>query len=63
LVGFWTGRQSAKATNGDKALIGDIGNVSSVGLGAECECEDVAHKIETITLFRHIYSRDINQPL
>jgi hypothetical protein len=33
--------------------------VSSVGFCAECECENVAHKIGTIILLRQIYSGDI----
>ena len=37
--------------------------MSSVGFGDECECEDVAQKVETTILFRRLYSGDINRPL
>jgi len=33
--------------------------VSSVGFGAECECEDVAQKVGTTILFMHVYSEDV----
>jgi hypothetical protein len=33
--------------------------VSSVGCGAECECEDVAQTVGSTILFRHIHSDDV----
>jgi len=36
--------------------------VSFISFSTECECEDVAQKFETTTLFRLINSGDINQP-
>jgi hypothetical protein len=33
--------------------------VSSVGFGAECECEDVAQTVGTTILFRCIHSGDV----
>jgi len=36
--------------------------VSSVGFGTKCECEDVAQKVGSTIVFRHIHSADINQP-
>jgi len=47
------------ATSGDEELIGGIGKVSSVGFVVECECEDVAQKVGTTILFRHVHSGDI----
>jgi hypothetical protein len=33
--------------------------VSSVGCGAECECEDVAQTVEITILFRRMHSEDV----
>jgi hypothetical protein len=33
--------------------------VSSVGFGAECECEDVAQTVGTTILFRCIHTGDV----
>ena len=44
------------ATSADEELIGRIGKVSSIGFGAEYDCVDVAQKIGTIILFRHVHS-------
>jgi len=48
-------------TSGDEELIGGIGEVSSVRFSTKCECEDVAQKVGTTVVFRHIHSVDINQ--
>jgi hypothetical protein len=37
--------------------------MNSVSICAECECENVAHKIGTTKLFEHIHSGHINQSL
>ena len=55
-IGFWRVRKSGQATSGDEELIGAIGEVSSVGFGAECECDNVAQKVGTTILFRRIRS-------
>jgi len=39
------------------------GGIGSVGLGAECGCEDVTQKVGTTILFRCIHSGDTYQPL
>ena len=44
------------ATSGDEELIGGVGKASTVGFGAECECEDVAQKVGTTILFRRVHS-------
>jgi hypothetical protein len=33
-----------------------VERVSSIGVGVECECEDVALTVGTTILFRHIHS-------
>jgi hypothetical protein len=33
--------------------------INSIGFGAECECEDVAQKVETTILFRRMHSSNI----
>jgi len=48
-----------QATRGDEELIGGKGNVNSLGLGAECECENVAPTVGTTILSRHIHSDDV----
>jgi len=39
--------------------MGGEGRVSSVGVGVECECEDVALTVGTTILFRCIHSGDV----
>jgi hypothetical protein len=39
--------------------MGGLGRVSSVGVGVECEHENVALTVGTTILFRHIHSGDV----
>jgi hypothetical protein len=50
---------SGQTTTGDEELIPGTGKVSSVGFGAELECEDVKHKVGTTILFTCIHSGDV----
>jgi len=56
---LWTTWNSGQATTGDQELIGGIGKVSSLGFGAECDCDNVAQKGGTTILFRCIDSGDV----
>jgi len=50
---------SGQARRSDKELMGGVGMVSSVGIGVECECEDVTLTVGTTILLRHIHSGDV----